>query len=356
MIITQFQLSHFRNLTQLSIAPSADFNFIIGENGSGKSSLLEGIYLLSHGKAYRHHLNKKIIQYHQTQATAFAKITDFKQAHQIGLTKFLNKENQIKIDGKIGGKQTYLAHYLPIQLITPETFSLLTEGPKMRRSYLDWGCFHQFSDFTAIWHQVNRLTKQRNALLKSTNSNALFQYWDSQLIIATDQLTQFRRNYLQELTIYLKKALAVFFPELNIDIDFYAGWNQNKTYEAALLQHFEQDKIVGHTLVGAHKADLKLTVDGVFVEDRFSRGQLKLLMCALKLAQGEFYSAAKNQPCIYLIDDLPSELDQHNQKRLFDYLRPLKAQVFITALEAAAINAFKLEKDKIFLIKSGIID
>lgn len=357
MIIKNFQLHNFRNISELSFNPSTEFNFIIGENGSGKSSLLEGIYLLSHGKAYRNHLNKKVIQYGQSQTTAFAHIVDLKSAtaHQIGLTKFLNQENQIKMDGEKITKQSELAHHLPIQLITPETFAILMDGPQIRRRYIDWGGFHHFPNFTSIWIKTKQLLKQRNALLKAKENPNLLQYWNQQLIEATLKLTEFRAQYVNQLKFYLNKTLTLFFPDWSIEIEFYPGWNENYSYEEVLTKQLDHDLFTGYTSSGAHKADLRLKLDKVAVEDRFSRGQLKLLICTLKLAQGEFYSHFKKQPCIYLIDDLFSELDRKNQKLLFDYLRTLQAQVFITALETHLIEPFSHQNDKIFFIKSGII-
>lgn len=356
MIIQKFQLHYFRNLSEITLEPNQSFNFIIGENGSGKSSLLEGIYLLSYGKSYRNHLNKKIIQYGQTQATAFAQITDFETVHQVGLTKFQNKENQIKIDGKFIGKQSDLAHYLPIQLITPETFEILTDGPQVRRRYIDWGCFHHYPEFSKIWAQTKQLLKQRNALLKSHQKSEMLTYWDTQLVSSTLKLTEYRTQYIEVLKQYLNKTLAIFFPNLEISIDFYPGWNINKSYEDVLQIQSEHDLMIGYTSSGSHKADLRMKIEQINVEDRLSRGQLKLLICALKLAQGEFYAEIYKQPCVYLIDDLPSELDQKNQKILFDYLRTVQAQVFITALEIKMIEPFIQQNDKIFLLKSGIIE
>lgn len=355
MIIEKFQLYHFRNITELTLTPCSEFNFIIGENGSGKSSLLEGIYLLSHGKAYRNHLIKKIIQYGQIQTTAFAQVTDFKISHQIGLTKYLNKENEIKMDGKQITKQSELAHHLPIQLIAPETFAILMDGPQIRRRYIDWGGFHHFDEFTRIWAQTKQLLKQRNALLKSKQNLNLLPYWDQQLIDATLKLTELRKNYVIQLKSYLDKILALFFPDWTIEIEFYPGWNEQYRYADVLMKQFDHDLLIGYTSSGAHKADLSLKLDKITIEDRLSRGQLKLVMCALKLAQGEFYADCKQQPCIYLMDDLFSELDRKNQEILFGSLRTLKAQVFITALETKWIEPFAQQNDKIFLIKSGTI-
>lgn len=356
MAITQIQIHHFRNIDFADIQPSSAFNFIIGNNGSGKTSLLEAIYMLGHGRAFRHSHANRIIQHNQDELVLFSKIqTNLEQSHSVGLSKSKRGENKIKIDGDTGFKLSELAKLLPIQTITPEGFDLLTGGPKYRRAFIDWGCFHHYPEFISYWNNQKRLIKQRNALLKEIKNYQQISHWDKELIPIAQKMSQIRRDYSTQIMPEILATCQDFLPEYELNYQFDAGWDNDLDYAQVLINNFERDRMMCYTTAGPHKADLKLRVKNIPIEVLFSRGQLKLLMCALKLAQGEFYTKQTHQPCLYLIDDFTSELDLNKRELLSKRLKSKCYQVFITAVSQEQIQSMVSENDKIFSIKSGII-
>lgn len=356
MTIAQLKIHDFRNITFADIIPSSSFNFIVGNNGSGKTSFLEAIHMLGHGRAFRNQLASRIIQHDKSELALFSKImSPTQQIHKVGLSKTRNGENKIKIDNDEGFKLTDLAKLLPIQLITPEGFDLLIGGPKYRRAFVDWGCFHHYPEFISLWNNLRRLIKQRNALLKEANNYKQLLPWDKELVPIANRVGEIRNDYIKKIGPDILKTTLDFLPEYQLDCQFFQGWDSSTDYAEILPIHFERDKLLSYTTIGPHKADLKLRVNHVPVEALFSRGQLKLLMCALKLAQGEFYAQHTKQSCIYLIDDFASELDLTKRSLLATRLKATASQVFITAVEQEQIQSMIDENDKIFYIKSGII-
>lgn len=356
MTIAQLKIHQFRNIHCADIIPAATFNFIIGNNGSGKTSLLEAIYMLGHGRAFRHQLPSRIIQHDQSELVLFSKIiSQTGQLHSIGLSKSRNGENKIKIDNDEGYKLAELAKLLPMQLITPEGFDLLIGGPKYRRAFIDWGCFHHYPEFINVWNNLRRLIKQRNALLKNIQSYNQLLPWDRELVPIANKVSQIRKEYINQIKNEIEKTSHDFLPEYQLECQFHCGWENSNDYESLLVENFERDKTFHYTTMGPHKADLKLRVNNIPIEVLFSRGQLKLLMCALRLTQGEFYSKQTGMPCLYLIDDFASELDQIKRNLLAERLKATHAQVFITAVEQDQIQPMVDQNDKIFHIKSGII-
>lgn len=355
MPISQLYIHQFRNIAAATLTPSPAFNFVVGGNGSGKTSFLESIYLLGHGRAFRHLHANRIIQHNQSQLAVHAKIQLGDTFTTIGVAKNRNGDSQFKINQDDKVKTADLAQVLPLQLITPEGFDLLTGGPKYRRAFLDWGCFHQFPDFFWIWNQLRRLVKQRNALLRHTQSYAELRHWDQALIETAMQLSQFRRTYLTHIVPELVKTVQLFLPEYEFDCQYYPGWDDSKSYAALLCSHYERDKLMAYTVFGPHKADLQLKCGHIAASDLLSRGQLKLLVCALRLAQGEFYTKQTGRSCLYLIDDFASELDENKRILLAKRLKATRAQVFITAINKAQITHMIDENDKIFYVESGIL-
>lgn len=355
MTIAQIKIHDFRNIEFADLQPSSAFNFIIGDNGSGKSSFLEAIYMLGHGRAFRHQLSSRIIQHNKPELTVFTKIiSDAGQAHTIGLSKSRSGVNKIKVDNDEGLKLAELAKLLPIQLITPEGFDLLTGGPKYRRAFIDWGCFHHYPEFISLWNGLRRLLKQRNALLKTASNYKQLLPWDQELVPIAKRVSEIREEYIHQIRDEIIKTSTDFLPEYQLECQFYQGWDHHIDYAELLVDHFERDKQVNYTTTGPHKADLRLKVNNIPIEVLFSRGQLKLLMCALRLAQGEFYANNKNQSCLYLIDDFASELDLSKRMLFAQRLKKTHSQVFITAVSQEQIQALVDENDKIFHIKCGI--
>ncbi|OCG49748.1 DNA replication/repair protein RecF [Gilliamella sp. Choc5-1] len=356
MTLSTINVHHFRNINYAELALSPHFNFIVGDNGSGKTSLLEAIYMLGHGRAFRHAQSNRIIQHEQPELILFSEIkSSNQQVHSIGLAKSRNNENKIKIDGDEGFRLADLAKLLPIQLVTPEGFDLLSGGPKYRRAFIDWGCFHHHPEFVHLWNNLKRLFKQRNALLKQANSYKQLLPWDKEIALIAEKISQIRADYLQHIFPEIIRTCHDFLPEYQLNCQYYQGWDHGINYSEQLQKQYDRDKLLNYTTLGPHKADIKLRIDNIPVEDLLSRGQLKLVMCALRLSQGEYYSKQHSQSCIYLIDDFASELDQNRRDLLAKRLKLANSQVFITAVSQDQISHMIDENDKIFHIKSGII-
>ncbi|CAK9886887.1 MAG: DNA replication and repair protein RecF [Candidatus Erwinia impunctatus] len=355
MALTRLLIKDFRNIADADLTLSPGFNFLVGENGSGKTSVLEAIYTLGHGRAFRSLLAARVIRHEQPAFVLHGKISSPLHDIALGLTKNREGESNVRINGVDGHKIAELAQILPIQLITPEGFTLLNGGPKYRRAYLDWGCFHNVAGFFAAWGQLRRLLKQRNAALRQVSRYAQIQPWDRQLVPLAEQISQWREAYTAAIAEKINTTCALFLPEFSLTCSYQRGWDKQSDYGELLERQFERDRALTYTASGPHKADFRLRAEGVPVEDLLSRGQLKLLMCALRLAQGEFLTEKKGQRCLYLIDDFASELDDTRRNLLASRLKATQAQVFVTAIGAEQVFAMDDEKGKMFLVEQGKI-
>jgi DNA replication and repair protein RecF len=251
----------------------------------------------------------------------------------LGLQKDRHGDTQLKIAGKTADKLSQLASLLPLQLIHPEGYNLLTGGPQQRRAFVDWGVFHVEQAFFPLWGKVRRLLKQRNALLRQSVNYAPLAYWDQQLAESSEALSVFRQQYCLALLPLLQQICQELLPEYTFQATFYAGWQQESALNQLLQEGFERDRQLGHTAIGPHRADLRLRAEGVPVQDLLSRGQLKLLVCALRLAQGLYLRQHSAKTCLFLIDDFASELDAQKRYVLAKRLQQCESQVFITAID-----------------------
>jgi DNA replication and repair protein RecF len=357
MPLTRLMIQQFRNIKACDISLSSGFNFLIGPNGSGKTSVLEAIYLLSHGRSFKSTLTGRVIQHHCAELFVHGRYVNSDEVETgIGINKKRDGTTEVKIGGQQGCKLAQLAQTIPIQLIHPEGFELLTDGPKQRRAFIDWGVFHSEGAFYQAWSRFKRLSKQRNALLKTARDYRELAVWDKELAQLASQIDAWRAHYVLALKDEAEILCRLFLPEFDIDMQYYRGWDRERDYLQILQENFERDQQLGYTVVGPNKADLRIKVNGTPVEDVLSRGQLKLMVCALRVAQGQHLTQLTGKACIYVIDDFASELDSERRMRLAQCLTQTGAQVFVSSITESQVSEMQLADSKVFHVEHGRIE
>lgn len=342
MSLSHLSLKYFRNIEALTLEPVNGVNIIYGENGSGKTSLLEAIYYLSHGKSFRTPKHKSIIQHQQDQFVIHGRKALHDLSIPIGISKTQSGETNLKIQGKASRKISELAQLMPVQIITPESYSLFFGGPKERRKFLDLGLFHVEHEFFYLWQSFNKVLKQRNALLKSKPQNYFDQirFWDKEFVRLAEQINKLRMAYISRFKQqFFDKMCAELTLIRDLEINFNAGWKDSESLSDALEQNFERDARQGFTSKGPHKADFSFSVAGNSVENTFSRGQLKLLLYALKVTQNSLIESETDKQSILLIDDLPSELGEDTKEKVGQLLAHCSSQIFISSILSESISA-----------------
>lgn len=357
MPLTRLMIQQFRNIKACDIELSSGFNFLIGPNGSGKTSLLEALYMLGHGRSFRSSLTGRVIQNACQELFVHGRLLNSEQIETpIGINKQRDGTVEVKIGGLSGQKLSQLTQVLPLQLIHPEGFDLLTDGPKQRRAFIDWGVFYSVPAFFDAWGRFRRLNKQRNALLKTATSYREMQYWDAELSSLAEQIDVWRAGYVEQIKTGTESLCQDFLPEFDIRLQYYRGWEKETSYRELLERNFERDKMLGYTLSGPNKADLRIRVNGTPVEDILSRGQLKLMVCALRVAQGQHLTSLTGKQCIYLIDDFASELDSDRRKLLADCFKATGAQVFVSSITQSQVDDMVMSDSKMFHMEQGQIE
>ncbi|CUX96160.1 DNA replication and repair protein RecF [Candidatus Gullanella endobia] len=358
MVLSYLLIRNFRNIAAADLSLSANFNFFIGSNGSGKTNILEAIYILGHGRAFRSAQFERVIRYKQPECVLHGRIKSSSihtRTTSIGILRNRLGDSTVRVDGNNIYKMAELAKLLPIQLITSEGFTLLNGGPKYRRAFMDWGCFHNEPDFFTTWSNLRRLLKQRNTILRQVSQYQQLRAWDREIIPLANRITQWRAEYSSKLIAGITTICEQFLPEFHLDFSFQQGWDKKIDFGELLERQFERDRALTYTGSGPHKADLQIRIEGMPVEYILSRGQLKLLICALRLAQGEFFTYRNGLQCLYLIDDFASELDTRHRCLLANRLKATNAQVFVSAISADQIYDITNKKGKIFEVEQGKI-
>ena len=343
----------------MNLAPS--LNLIIGDNAAGKTALIEAIWLMATGRSFRSQKSSHLIQHEQSSATLFCEVAssyekhEKLQKHKIGVQKNLDS-TLLRLDGETLKSHGPIAKLLPIQLLTPESHKLLEEGPKARRQFMDWGCFHQSADFMHYWRNYQKGLKQRNFALKKKLPAAQVQLWDHALVENALKIDAIRQQYLDDLTPYLITFCQALMPEIETEVvcQYRAGWPKaTEDLQQLFKDNFAKDQQLGHTQYGSHRADIRFKFNNQEAINTLSRGQQKLFVCALLLAQASLHEKVVNEPVIMLIDDLPAELDENHRLKLLELLQILNIQHVITSTAKELIAILNPDNSKTWKLTQG---
>ncbi len=332
-MLLELRFQHIRNLTDGALLPAPHLNWVFGSNGAGKTSLLEAIGLLATGRSFRTSQIERVIQDGMADLTLFGRWQVDTVEHRIGVRRDRQGGFELRVDGQDERKLSTVVALVPVQVLTPDSYSLLSASPRERRRFLDWGVFHVEHGFAPVAQRYARLLQQRNALLKAKAPLRELQPWTQQLIEAADRLHALRSQYWRALAPDVEAAVAGFLPETGVSFDWYRGWPEGELADL-LDASLERDRLNGATGHGPHKADLRIRVGRISADEKLSRGQSKLVVQALHLAQLRRVAERNARGGLLLLDDISTELDAERQQELLASVLALPGwQVFVTATQ-----------------------
>jgi DNA replication and repair protein RecF len=255
--LQHLHIERLRLIESLTLDDLQQVNVFCGANGSGKTSILEAIYLLATGRSFRTHLLKPMIAHQQKDLLVFAQGQHFR----FGMQRPLHADPILKLNGEVITQQSEFARLLPVQVIDPEGLSVLDSGSKPRRQLLDWLMFHVEPQFHPQWLRYQRALKQRNALLKMPRLDPIqLTAWEAELAAHGEQLHQMRSQVFAEWMPHLQELCAQLLPDIAISCQYHAGFDTSHPLIESLAASRERDRERGHTSLGAHRADLSFKV------------------------------------------------------------------------------------------------
>lgn len=361
-VLTKLIIGNVRNISAAELIPSAGFNLLCGANGSGKTSVLESMHLLAMGRTFRSHLQKPVIKEGEATATVYGETSS---AEALGIQRSARGGQLVHINGKRSESLANLTRALPLQLISAATFGILEGSPRQRRQFLDWGVFHVEQPFFNYWKLAKAALLNRNSLLKSGAPAAEIEPWSHELAKNAAYIDRFRSSYASNLESELRGAVQVLLGDQFSErffFRYFRGWFSESDLSDQLMKDMSKDKKYGFTTSGPQKADLVFKFGELNAADVLSRGQLKLFVCALKIAQSKLLYKSTGRNCIFLIDDLPAELDAPNREKVCSLLGDLQDQIFLSCIEEEALLSYaqagsmkRAISQQVFHVKHGTI-
>ena len=352
MFLKNLQLHQFKNHSESKFTFTNPVNCFVGDNGAGKTNILDAIHYLSLTKSYFNHIDSQNIKFKRDY---FMLKGTFDKDGSTSEIQCNLKEGQGKNIQKNDKKYKRFSEHIgqfPIIIISPTDTNLILEDSDVRRKYLDSSIDQYKQSYLQVLIQYNKALKQRNALLKQFHEKGYYdditlEIYDKQLIEHGNVIHRERKSFLKQLTPVFNK----YYSEISegneiVDLEYRSKLNDDD-FTVLINQNKEKDRISKTTQVGTHKDDILFKMDTYPIKKIGSQGQQKTFLIALKLAQFDFIKEQIGFKPILLLDDIFDKLDDHRILKLISFVnKNVFGQVFITDTHA--------ERSAEILTKAGI--
>lgn len=341
--LNQLIVSNVRNLAAVDLTFGPQFNVLVGANGSGKTSFLEAIHLLSLGRSFRARSMRQVIAFDADQCLIRAKVLtqpiEEQNSFWLAVERTASGAVQYRVGEQPEKSVQELTKILPIQLIDVNSHLLLEGGPINRRQFIDWGVFHVEQSFLQNWRLMRRALEQRNMALKNRKMPA--STWNEAFIKYAVAVNAARNAYVEQFKVVFLGLLQEMLGLNDVDLRYNRGWpgvdSDMESLHIALADTANLDLMCGYTNRGPHRAELEITLGGRLAKDVLSRGQIKIFVCIMLLARAKLLQ--ERQSCVFLLDDLHAELDQRSCGLFIQALKAMQCQVFITGIDVDMLRS-----------------
>ncbi len=316
MFLKQLTLTNYKNIEASKFDFKAPINCFIGNNGIGKSNILDSIYHLAFTKSYFNPSSLQNIKFDKEFFVIEGRFERKSKEEKINCSLKRGQKKTIKRNGKVYDKIADHIGLIPLVIISPADRDLIIEGSSTRRKFVDGVIGQTDKSYLKSLVDYNKTLAQRNALLKYFAINRTFdaanlEIYNHQMIELSKPIHEKRKTFLEAfIPIFTKRYNSISASAESVDICYHSDLNENNL-EDLLSQNLERDKVLQYSTVGIHKDDLDFEITGVPIKKIGSQGQQKTFLIALKLAQFDFIQKVAGINPIVLLDDIFDKLDQN---------------------------------------------
>jgi len=361
MQIEELKLLNFRNYERVGVSFDPNLNVIYGKNGSGKTNLVEAIYVLALTRSFKQIHDKTLIR-HDTEVTKIEGLIKgkYQNTYQVLITP---EGKKVKVDSN---KLTKISEYIskiPIVLFNPNDLKMIKDTPSIRRKYLNIAISQLHVSYLKQLNSYNKLLKIRNSYLKQmyVNGNALQDYLDvvtEKLVLEGLQIYEQRKEYIALINEQLASIYEQIVGSGNLCIKYTSDYSKKSKEELVEIykKSLSRDLSFGKTNLGVHHDDICFCLDGKDLKDYGSEGQQKNAVISWKFSEMAIFREQKGVLPILILDDLLSELDMEKIKNILSFIHE-EGQTFITTTEIEKIEYLLDEKSyKKIHIRNGKLE
>ncbi len=340
MNLKQISLVNYKNFESISFEFNDKINCFVGNNGAGKTNVLDAIYHLSYGKSYFNPVASQNINHNADFFVIDGEYLKSERNEKVIVSLKKNQKKVIKRNGKAYERFSDHVGFLPLVIISPADNDLIREGSETRRKFLDSIISQSNKNYLKTLIKYNKTLQQRNSLLKYFVLNNTFN--NETLLVYNEQLSDFgtyiyntRKEFINTFTpIFIDKYKAISNNNEEVTLT-YKSQLSTKTFDELLASSLQKDKALQYTSTGIHKDDLVFGISEHLIKKFGSQGQQKSFLIALKLAQFEFLKEQAKIKPILLLDDIFDKLDESRVRQLIELVNEDEfGQIFISDTHA----------------------
>ena len=363
MHLTQLRLHDFRSYRQLRLLPPTGMTVFVGENGAGKTNLLEAVHLCCLGRSHRTSVDQEMIRLGADTCAVHATVARQARKDEVGVRLYQQQRRRklVYVDGKTVSRLGDLMGHMTCVMFSPEDLDIVKGGPQMRRRLLDMLLSQCMPSYFYALQRYNQALRQRNALLRliargEADTGSLLE-WEQQLAAAAVPIVKARRQAVLRMHQLAQGHYALISgqPEEVLALDYRGHCAQEEDIEGAmgeqLLRGRKDDVRRQSTTVGPHRDDVLLTLAGRELRAFGSQGQIRTAVLAMRLSEIDILTDAQGEPPILLLDDVLSELDLGRRQRLIGGLRHVQTLITCTDID----DVKELDPSCVLRVKDGMI-
>lgn len=339
MFVEQVYLSNFRNYEIGNIKFKDGTNVIYGANARGKTNILESIYIMSTGRSHRGAKEVEMIRFGTESAKIASKFYSHGRENKAEIDFYSDKKKRVKINGVVANKASQLIGYLNTVIFCPEDLKLVKGSPGIRRKMLDFGICQLRQKYFHSLSSYYKVLEQRNRLLKDDPESDMLWVWDEKLIESGTDIIWYRNSFIERLNEKIKYIIKEICNE-SIDLIYDCGFEGadlkdkesiKEAFEKELKKNILREKKSGISLIGPHRDDFKIILNGNEAKLYASQGQQRTIALAIKMAEVELIKDDMGETPVLLLDDVLSELDESRREYILNKIKDI--QVIITCTE-----------------------
>ena len=336
MYLKQITLTNYKNINSKTFDFNPKINCFIGNNGVGKTNILDAIYHLAFGKSYFNPISIQNIHFGTDFFALEGRYEINKKEEKIICSVKKGQKKTLKRNGKAYNRIADHIGLIPTVIISPADRDLISEGSSTRRKFIDAVIGQTDSEFLRNLIEYNKILSQRNALLKFFALNQSFdadtlEIYNEQLTLRSQPIYERRKTFMEHfIPIFKERYNLISYNQEQVNLS-YDSQLQNISHKILLEENLSKDRMIQHTSCGIHKDDIHLLKDEQHIKKFGSQGQQKTFLVALKLAQFEFLKEKTGVAPILLLDDAFDKLDQHRVSQIVSLVDQNDfGQIFIT--------------------------
>lgn len=354
MGLSRLRVRDLRVLANVQLEWVPGLNLITGPNASGKTSLLEAVHVLAQARSFRTAHFQELIRHGADTIEVVGRVAREGGGAMVVGVRRSREGTLIRVDGESVRSAASLAAQIPLVLMTPDSQSLIHGGPQERRRLVDLALFHVEPRYLSAYTRYQRALRQRNVLLKSGALDREIEPWEEEMARAGEFLHGIREAYVARLAAEVTATLPALLPR-SCTLRYEPGWDPQHSLGRVFRRRRDSDRTRGFSARGPHRADLSFLVSGRPAAEVLSRGQSKLLVAAVCIAQARLLCLEGRRAPIVLVDDLGSELDPGSRDTFMGLLRHLGCQALVTGTEVNQLPAEGWPTVAVFHVEHGSV-